>query len=294
MADLAMVKSDSLQIAVLQLTSVDDVEANFRHIEALLELIQPGSCDLVLTPENALYMRVKELEPIAPMRLGDAVFQKLAVHAKRLGTTLHIGSVPLEKNGKLYNTSVLLHPSGEIQESYSKIHLFDVDVEGVKPVRESDVFAAGDKPVMFSIKGWKIASSICYDLRFADLYSRYASLEADLILIPSAFLVPTGRAHWDVLIRARAIESQAFVAAAAQGGTHHSTRGGGSRSTYGHSIVVDPWGEVLGQLPDAPGEMRMEQRILRAELKLDRLTRVRNQIPMRKHRKVIPAAKGDL
>jgi len=161
---------------------------------------------------------------------------------------------------------------------YRKIHLFDVDVVGQKPVRESDVFARGTETSVFEIKGWKFGSSICYDVRFPELYLRYAREEVDAILVPAAFLTTTGRAHWEILLRARAIESQAYVLAAAQGGTHQGIKGG-TRETHGHSMIVDPWGLIVEEIQDSS-----EVRVARATLKVDRIEAVRRQIPMKNHR----------
>jgi predicted amidohydrolase len=167
------------------------------------------------------------------------------------------------------------HPARVV---YVKTHLFDVDVEGAPPVRESDHFVGGGGPATVELKGWKFGLSICYDLRFAELYLKYAEA-VDVILIPSAFLVPTGQAHWHVLVRARAIENQCFVAAPAQSGEHTSVASGPSRRTFGHSLVVDPWGAVLLDMEHAPGAAVVE-------LKRDLIEKARRQIPMQGHRRL--------
>jgi predicted amidohydrolase len=155
--------------------------------------------------------------------------------------------------------------------------LFDVEVAGAPPVRESDYFNGGSEARVVEIDGWKFGLSICYDLRFAELYLRYAREKADVILVPSAFLVPTGEAHWHVLLRARAIEAQCFVAAPAQSGEHHSDSQ--VRKTYGHSLVVDPWGKVLAELKESP-------QIQVVELDRELITKARRQIPMGGHRRL--------
>lgn len=269
---------DLLDVAVLQLTSVDDVETNVSAVMDLLRGFENEPPDLVSLPENALYFRLKEgaavqgvpLEALAPLCEWAAQFR----------CVIHVGSIPLSRQGSLFNSTVIIDADGVARDAYQKIHLFDVDVVGHKRVRESDVFTAGGAPAIIDVKGWKVGLSICYDLRFAELFLEYARAGVDLILIPSAFLVPTGRAHWEVLTRARAIESQAYVAAAAQGGTH--TDGLNSRATYGHSIIVDPWGEVVETLPDDFGT----RRVLRAQLSKDRIAAVRSQIPMSAHRRL--------
>lgn len=285
--------SPTLDVAVCQLTSVDDVQKNVEQVMALLRSletsqIEAGSIgteskipDFISFPENALYFRLKEGEKIPSLSLDDSRLEPIREWSKKFGSFIHIGSIPREADGKLFNSTVLIEPSGAIRDVYRKIHLFDVDVAGHKPVRESDVFAHGAGPSLIEVKGWKIGCTICYDLRFSELFLRYAVLGADVMVIPSAFLVPTGRAHWDVLTRARAIESQAYVLAAAQGGKHENGEGN-ARSTYGHSIIVDPWGEVLETLPDDFGD----RRVLRATLKQERLKSVRAQIPMSSHRRL--------
>ena len=298
-SDSANAVSPTLEVAVCQLTSVDDVQANVDQVMTLLRSIEEAAKradapsvipDFISFPENALYFRLKEGEKIPSLSLDDPRLEPLRAWSRAFGATLHIGSIPREADGKLFNSTVLIEPSGAIRDVYRKVHLFDVDVAGHKPVRESDVFAHGAGPALIAVKGWKLGCTICYDLRFSELYLNYAKAGADVVLIPSAFLVPTGRAHWDVLTRARAIESQVYVLAAAQGGMHsrlsQSDASGNeksaTRSTYGHSIIVDPWGEVLETLPDDFGD----RRILRATLRQDRLRAVRAQIPMASHRRL--------
>ncbi|NJM10425.1 MAG: hypothetical protein HC883_06135 [Bdellovibrionaceae bacterium] len=174
------------------------------------------------------------------------------------------------------NSTILFEAGKGPRVVYTKVHLFDVDVEGAPPVRESELFVNGDHPAILDFHGWKIGLSICYDLRFAELYLNYAQA-VDLILVPSAFLVPTGEAHWHTLLRARAIEAQAYVAAPAQGGEHGS--GDQFRSTYGHSLVVDPWGRVVV-------DMKLETGLQTVELVREAIEKVRRQIPMKSHRRL--------
>jgi predicted amidohydrolase len=200
-------------------------------------------------------MRIKETDSVERFELSHSCFMWLGEWAKRLGTTIHLGSVPLVVNGRLYNSSVWIGEDGVAQAGYQKIHLFDIELQGQKPYRESSVFDRGTAGRLVDFKGWKIGESICYDVRFSELYSAYAYAQADLLLIPAAFLVETGKVHWEVLLRARAIESQCYVIASAQVGSHQSTKGKAERNTYGHSMVIDPWGLVqadLGGLHSAP------------------------------------------
>ncbi len=274
--------SDSLKVAVCQLTSIDDFQTNLKQILSLLERLESDVPDLVCFPENALYFRMRDATAVPGIEPKDEIVHAISHWAVRFGSVVHLGSVPLKRGGRLYNSSLVLTSDGAVHDTYSKIHLFDVDVEGAKPHRESDTFVHGSEPAVFMVKGWKFGSSICYDLRFAELYLHYAKLEVDALLIPSAFLVPTGLAHWEVLTRARAIECQAYVLAAAQGENHHGIQGG-SRATYGHSMIIDPWGAVVAQTPSGFSD---EQRIIRATLSRERINRVRAQIPMKSHRRL--------
>lgn len=276
-----MAHSEFLDVAVLQLTSIDDVSKNVSTIMGLLASLEASVPDLICLPENSLYLRLKEGASIPSLSLDDVRLLPLCEWARKFQTSIHLGSIPRAESEKLFNSSVIIGPDGVPRDVYRKIHLFDVDVVGHKPVRESDVFSAGVGPAVIDVCGWRVGLTICYDLRFAELFLEYARAGVDLILIPSAFLVPTGKAHWEILTRARAIESQAYVVAAAQGGVH-SDGAGHSRATYGHSIIVDPWGEVIETLPDDFGE----RRVLRAKLSKERIAKVRSQIPMNSHRRL--------
>lgn len=268
-----------LNIAVLQMTSVDDVEANWQQIHQLSqELFQKHTqVDLICLPENALYLRLKENEKIIGLNSSHLVLQKLAQLARERQTAIHVGASPVEVDGKLYNSSIYFNKQGEFRFSYQKIHLFDIQLKDQKPMRESDVFQHGSQPSILNIDGWNFGESICYDIRFSELYSHYAKNLVDAILIPAAFLRKTGQAHWQILLRARAIESQCYVLAAAQTGVHKNASGG-YRETYGHSMIIDPWGEVI--------EMR-ESEIGFLFYSLDRakIQLVREQIPMSAHRR---------
>ncbi len=280
-------RPDQFSVALCQLTSSDNLESNVQQIFQLLSQLKQNPPDLVCFPENTLYMRIEEGAHAKIFSLSEAIFTKLAEWSKATGSALHLGSVPMESEGKIRSSSILIKPSGEISNCYQKIHLFDVDVAGHRPVRESDVFAPGPGPAVIEVKGWKFGASICYDLRFAELYIQYARQEVDAILIPSAFLVPTGRAHWHVLIRARAIESQCYVLAAAQGGIHRGINGA-TRGTFGHSIAVDPWGVVLAEcLDDVRDTASNPEKILRVNLEREVIETVRAQIPMKNHRTLV-------
>lgn len=270
----------NLRLALLQMTSIDDVEINYQQIKDLIEegIKKHGAFDLVCLPENALYMRLKEGQKIPGLSLSDEVFTRLSLLAQEMKLHIHVGASPLLIEGHLYNASVFITPFGDVRSTYKKMHLFDIQLQGQKPVRESDVFRHGSSPSIIEVNGWKIGESICYDLRFSELYAQYARAGVDAILVPSSFLVKTGQAHWEVLLRARAIESQAFVLAAAQSGTHQGVEGG-LRETYGHSLIIDPWGQVLSVLSEGRG-------VVFAELSRSRVEEVRRQIPMQDHRRI--------
>ncbi|MEQ1878329.1 MAG: carbon-nitrogen hydrolase family protein [Bdellovibrionia bacterium] len=264
----------TLRVIVGQMTSVDDWKSNEEQALGLLSKIKdPKTVDLVSFPENSLFLRLNEKEKMQSVDLSDPIFTRLSKFAIENKLTIHLGSVPLTAGKKVYNATVLIGPDGKCVDAYNKIHLFDVDISGHRAYRESDTVEAGDKPSIIEIEGWKFGLTICYDLRFSNLYAYYARAGVDGILVPAAFTVPTGKAHWEVLQRARAIECQCFVIAAAQDGSHN-----GKRETYGHSLVVDPWGHVLAV--HGPGQGILDVTLDRAVIE-----RVRSQIPMARHRK---------
>lgn len=268
-----------LTVATVQMTSVDDVDSNLMQMEALLEdVFAAGSPRLVCFPENCLFLRLIEGQKIEGLTLTHTAFKRLADLAKNYKAYFHLGSVPLYIEGHLYISSVLVSPEGDVLPTYQKMHLFDIQLEGQKPIRESDVYRHGQKPSIIFVDGWCIGESICYDLRYAELYSHYARKEVDLILVPSSFLVRTGEAHWEVLLRGRAIESQAYVVASAQAGTHQS--GQALRETYGHSLVVEPWGKIVAELE------KRQPGFLLTTLHRDKIEKVRQQIPMKFHRRL--------
>jgi deaminated glutathione amidase len=265
------------------MTSIDDFEANWRQIESLVgALPRSESMALVSLPENSLYLRLREGEKISGIDPGHEIFHRAGRLAENRNFVLHFGSVPLKEASaqKLYNSSVCVWPDRRVQVTYRKMHLFDIDLEGQKPIRESDVFEHGGQPQMLEVDlgdghpVWRLGQSICYDVRFSELYHRYALMGADVLM---AFLVATGQAHWEVLLRARAIESQAYVVAAAQAGRHVGPSGW--RTTFGHSMIVDPWGRVLCQAEDN------RPQVLSWQLDREEIDRVRRQIPMAGHRR---------
>lgn len=270
---------DRLRVAILQLNSVDSVEKNIQEIlKKAAKITEP--VDLICLPENSLFLRLDSktaLPRLNAQSLDWSVFQKLA-DEKDAGIML--GSVPWEQDGDLFNSTLFFRPGGKgLEVLYHKVHLFDVDVPGAPAVRESDVFKHGDKACVLDWRGWKLGLTICYDLRFSDLFLYYAKQAVDVILVPSSFLVPTGKAHWHTLLKARAIESQAYIVAAAQAGEHRSSsKPDLVRETYGHSLVVDPWGQVIV-------DHELKQDVSTIVLEKALIEKVRRQIPMAGHRR---------
>jgi predicted amidohydrolase len=246
-----------VRAALLQLCSGDDPGANLPVTEALVRDAATGGAAFVLTPEctnivsasRALQARTLATEA------EDPTLARLAAVAGELAITLLIGSLCLKggtDDGRFVNRSFLIGPDGAIRARYDKIHMFDVDVGGAESYRESAAYRPGDRAVLADAAGLRLGMTVCYDLRFPHLYRDLARAGADVLAVPAAFTVPTGAAHWHVLLRARAIEAGAFVLAPAQSGTH-AAREGRVRETYGHSLAVDPWGRVLVEAGDGIG-----------------------------------------
>jgi deaminated glutathione amidase len=210
----------------------------------------------------------------------NEAISKVIAAAKKNRIWVHLGSAPVRDGqvGKFANRSIIIGPDGIIRARYDKMHLFEVDLATGESWRESAVYMGGDSPVALQTPLGQMGLSICYDLRFPDLFSAYARAGVDVLAIPSAFTVPTGKAHWHTLLRARAIEAEAFVIAAAQCGKHED-----GRETYGHSLVVDPWGDILLDMGEGEG-------LGFAEINLSRIDEVRAQIPVRKNRRAIEMA----
>lgn len=272
-----MTAQNPLRVYVAQMCSVDHIEACCDQIFLHLELAKSANPDLISFPENCLYLQLNGQLPEAAISLDHPVFKELQAYSDATGAAIHLGGMPLRENDHVYNATVWLQPSVPLEVVYRKIHLFDVEVAG-KKLQESLYYRQGHRSSVKSYKGWNIAFSICYDLRFAELYSGYAKRGADLILVPSAFLQTTGEAHWHTLLRARAIESQCFVIAAAQAGQHQSLYASKTRQSYGHSVAYDPWGRLLMDLlgQDFAGGL--------VELDQGKIGEVRAQIPMAQHR----------
>lgn len=272
------------------MTSTDRVEVNLANIHQALDFFKNKKVDLICFPENSLYFNFqKSVDKNAALTLDHPLWSQLGEKAKSLGAYLHLGGIPLREGEKLFNAAVVVSPQGGHQVVYRKIHLFDVNVQG-REWRESASFEAGQGPFAMDVAGWKIGFSICYDLRFAELFVQYHRQNVDVILVPSSFLVPTGRAHWKTLLKARAIETQAFVVAPAQVGIHKSEIDSSlpERQTWGESLVMGPWGEELVttlSFDQIPPEGPVNQPML-IELQRSLIQKSREQIPLLGHRKL--------
>jgi len=259
---------------LVQLRSGRTVASNLDKAEALVRRAAKGGAQYVQTPENTGIMELKpELVLAAAESEGkSAPLAWARALARELGIWLHIGSIAIKLDpSRVANRSYLLDPEGSVTARYDKLHMFDVDLAGGESYRESQYFRPGAKAVLADLPFGRFGLSICYDLRFASLYRALAAAGAELIAIPAAFTKQTGEAHWHVLTRARAIETGAFVLAATQGGLHEN-----GRSTFGHSIVVSPWGEVLAEAGEEPG-------VIFADIDLAASEEARARIPAIKH-----------
>jgi predicted amidohydrolase len=264
---------DRIRVACVQLTSGTDKAANLEAAERLVARAAATGADVVVLPEK--WNGIGDAETLRSLAepLGGESVSALADWARRHGVTLVGGSITETREGreKLSNTSVVLDPEGEIVAVYRKIHLFDVDVGG-HVYRESEAEEPGAEPVVAEVEGWPIGLSVCYDVRFPELYRILALEGAELVTVPAHFTLYTGKDHWHVLLRARAIENQLYVAAAAQFGVT-----GTGRPSYGRSAIVDPWGIVLAEAPD-------EETVISAELDRARLADIRQKLPSLKNR----------
>jgi len=258
--------------AVIQLRCGIEPGANRTHATPFIRQAATEGARFIATPENTYRLdrdRARAIAAAGPEE-GDPELAAWARLAKELGVWLLLGSAAIANGaGKVFNRSLLYTPEGKVAARYDKINMFDVSLGAGESYKESETVAGGDCAVMAEgPMGAKIGLSICYDVRFAPLYAAYARAGAHIITVPSAFTVPTGKAHWEVLLRARAIEAGAFILAPAQGGHHED-----GRATWGHSMIVNPWGRVLAKLDhDEPG-------VAIADIDIDEVAEARAQIP---------------
>lgn len=272
-----------IRVACVQMRSGVEVAANIRAADDLIRQAAASGADLIATPEMTTLVDRKpgaawEKSTCEGADPGLAHFRSLA---RELETTLLIGSLAIRTDaGKCANRSFLIGPDGEIAARYDKIHMFDVQLNAGNIYRESDSYAAGGAAVLATLPFARLGMTVCYDVRFPELFRQLATAGAQVIAVPSAFTRITGEAHWHTLMRARAIETGCYVIAPAQAGRHED-----GRETYGHSLIVDPWGEILAEGITDPG-------VIAATLDLAKVDEVRGKIPSLRHVRSFAAPRG--
>jgi predicted amidohydrolase len=274
-----------MNVAALQMTSGPDVAANLAQAGALLEEAARRGARLAALPENFSFMGLKDADKraVAEADGAGAVQEFLAVTARRLKLWIVAGTIPLRSgaDGRVAAASLVYDADGARVARYDKIHLFDVDIPGrAESYRESANVAPGVRPAVLDTPAGRLGLSVCYDVRFPELYRQLSAAGAQLLTVPSAFTAPTGRAHWETLLRARAIENLCYVIAPAQSGIHPS-----GRETYGDSMIVDYWGRILQRVPRGRG-------CAVAEVDLARQSAVRESFPALTHRTLDARAKA--
>lgn len=258
--------------AAVQLTTGRNIAKNIERSTELIRAAAAEGATFISTPETTHLMELDRdrVVAISHMESDDPGVHAYGALAKELGVWLHIGSLIIKRpDGRMANRSFLFAPTGEIAARYDKLHMFDVTVRSGERYEESALYEAGDRAVL--VTGgvpMPLGISICYDLRFAGLYRQLAEAGAEMLLIPAAFTRPTGEAHWHTLLKARAIETGSYVIAAAQSGMHET-----GRETYGHSLIIDPWGEVLGDAPSGEGYVL-------TDIEPAKVEKVRQRIPV--------------
>lgn len=270
------------KVALFQSCTGIDPEANARALVAAIDEAASGGAEILFTPEmSGLLDRDKDRAAAnARTEADDQVLAACRDAARRNGIWVNLGSLALKtESGKLANRAFVIDSSGEIRASYDKIHLFDVDLATGESWRESAVYSGGSQAVVVDgTPVGKLGLTICYDLRFPALFQQLTDAGAEVVAVPAAFTVPTGQAHWHVLLRARAIEAGVFLVAAAQFGQHED-----GRATFGHSLLVDPWGEIVL-------DMRKGTGVGFADIDLNRVEEVRQRVPAIRHRRPIAQA----
>jgi deaminated glutathione amidase len=262
--------------AAVQMTSTADVERNLATSERLVREAASRGATLVGLPENFGHLR-SEGEPVPAAQTMDGPWvSRLSALARELNITLLLGSLPEkgdegDDDGRVFNTSVLLGPTGKVLAKYRKIHLFDIDIPGMAHLKESRAVRPGGELAVADTPAGRIGLSICYDLRFPELYRRLGLRKPQILAVPSAFTGRTGRDHWEILVRARAIENLCYVLAPAQVGDH-----GAGRRSWGHAAIVDPWGTVVAEVPEGEG-------FAMAPLDFELQERLRRELPALSH-----------
>lgn len=271
-----------MRAAVLQMTSGIDPLANGATIADAIARAKADGADMLFTPEMAGYLDRDRKRAAGQLRRAadDPVLAMARDAAAKAGLWVHLGSLALKDerdDGRWANRSFVIDASGAVRAHYDKMHLFDVDLATGESWRESSVYGPGERAVAVDTPWARIGLSVCYDMRFPDLYRALSNAGASLLLMPAAFTVPTGQAHWHLLLRARAVEAAAFVIAPAQVGRHED-----GRQTYGHSLVVDPWGDVLLDMGGEAAGLSI------VDLDMDRVADVRQRVPAIANRRPVP------
>lgn len=273
-----------MKVSLIQMNSGRDIDKNLDEAYRWIEKAASQDTRLVVLPEMFACLGVTNQYEVASTRfVGSDVLSTLSKWAKQFQTYLVVGSIPklVEQLGsadkeKVHAASLLFTPDGELVAQYNKIHLFDVDVADEKgSYRESDTFFPGNRPVSALVDEHKLGMSVCYDLRFPELYQEYMKAGCSLITVPSAFTYQTGQKHWDILLRARAIETQSFVLAANQGGVHED-----GRHTWGHSMIVGPDGNVIAKLDG------QQSGVITAELDFQVRHGIQEAMPLMRHKRL--------
>tara|TARA_Y100001956_G_scaffold82574_1_gene104075 strand:+ start:320 stop:1138 length:819 start_codon:yes stop_codon:yes gene_type:complete len=261
------------RVGLIQMTSGPDVMANLANIETQVAALAKAGASMVITPENCVVFGNRADYHHNAERLGDGIAQRhFASLAKQHKVWLVVGSMPIRRTHGVSTTTLVFDPSGECKAQYDKLHMFDVDVaDGHSRYRESETFTPGSQIVSLETPVAHLGLTICYDVRFPQLYSELAQRGANLIIVPAAFTAVTGEAHWEALLRARAIESQSWIVAVNQCGVHPC-----GRETWGHSMVISPWGEVVASLSNQPQN-------LVADIDLSQVDELRTAMPVLKH-----------
>ena len=273
-----------MKIACVQMTTGCDPTQNLATIAAQVEMAAQAGAEIVALPETCTFMEKNRAAMQARLetQADSQVLAALQNIAKTNAVFILVGSMILadETSDKAVNRSVLIAPDGQVQAQYDKIHMFDVELEDGERHHESAAYRAGDCLVTSEVNGVTLGLSICYDLRFPNLYRRLAEAGAQVIVVPSAFTKQTGEAHWHILLRARAIETGCFIVAPAQIGRHEN-----GRETYGHSLIIDPWGEILAEASD-------DDEVIIAEMDMTLADKARQQIPALAHGAVYALPQG--
>ena len=265
---------EKFRAALVQLRSGREIAPNVAAAKELIVAAAADGAQYIQTPENTTLMELETKRLFARLKseAESAFLEEFASLARDLGIWLHIGSAAvLTEDGRAANRAFVFRPDGSIAARYDKIHMFDVDLPNGERYCESKNYKPGEQAITFDLPWCRLGLSICYDLRFPEQYKALAQAGADVLTVPAAFTRATGQAHWYVLLRARAIETGSYVLAAAQGGIHEN-----GRSTYGHSLIISPWGEILAEAGDEPG-------YISAEIDPDVSRETREQIPALKH-----------